>query len=533
MKLNPAVVAARLLLFLSIGLILAEEDGGGASLSNSTDCISTAEDVASLIYDVETTLAYDSNNGSVGIGVGYDLRTYVLCPNSVIELSGRGREAIRIENGNARILCGEDGRRENNCVIKSAKISDDATGDERWNGAQVLFAAPNANERPWANRTISNVLISGVTIQGSYSEHQNFHYGLVVGGGSLSTDEQGIVFRDCVFENSEADRIVAFWKVRSENSMPIHVRFEGCTFRNNTVKREILRMMTSKHWTLEEKSTMTITNCDFYNNDLRRPGYSNNDGALVIVRNGKVLIADTICRGNTGGRALIKNEPSAGSLGSGEINISNVTFNDNDGISNIVVNSGGLMNLSNCLFGNNTIGDAIRPWDDEALISSYGNIETTKTEIASTLSEHNEYLTSSETTCNGHLFWFRDEDFNYVTCGCTMFSRTFAPSPAPNAIGWQRKASNSAATSPVAVSSTIPIPCPTRRPTPAPTPKPTYLPTDLPTDSPTDLPTDLPTAAPTDVPSAVPSSRASATRGVNFIMIMLVTSMLGLGGTHW
>mmetsp|Transcript_29247 Transcript_29247/g.86623 ORF Transcript_29247/g.86623 Transcript_29247/m.86623 type:complete len:479 (-) Transcript_29247:483-1919(-) len=477
MKLNTGALLGSLSFSCAV---LVPAQGG---VSSRVTCISTAEEIAERIFDVETALAYSD-------GIIPELREYVLCPNSFIELSGEGRESIRIENSNARVLCGDDGRRENNCTIKGT--------DERY-GAQILFIMPDDRDRP-SNYTMSNVLISGLMIQGHGPVYFNGGLGAVSGDESLRTDEQGIIFQDCVFEKSTIRRVVGFW---SDSGT---MTFEDCTFRDNYAEREILRKSGMK-------SVMNVRNCEFSNNNLHRPGYEGNAGALIVVRSGKVYISDTIFRGSRGGgRGLVLNELASGTKETGDIIISNATFRDNEGLPVLLVNEAGVMTISDSLFKNNSVAHEI----DErevygSLLSSYGSNRTKlATNVAtSTLFQNNSLLPSPYEACNGH--WFRNWDSNqehwpYQKCECTEFGGSTNSSP------------------PL----TTTIPCPKRIIL-------TYFPTAAPNAAPTVGPTVSETASPsifTTSPSLVPSGAYVTEVGVMSVATFILVSGVFFGGDY-
>lgn len=128
-------------------------------------CYATTDDIFILISDDDKV---------------FSPKRYVLCPNTVIDIGYlefgvgfSGGQAPLIPRSNTEFLCGEDGKPENNCVIKG--------GDFGVLGIPVIFPQDNS---------LNNVVIRGFTFEGQAQ------YSIFVGTTG------NIRLEDCIFRVS-------------------------------------------------------------------------------------------------------------------------------------------------------------------------------------------------------------------------------------------------------------------------------------------------------------------------------------------
>jgi hypothetical protein len=129
------------------------------------DCIDTLYD----IYQTEVNVTDDS-----------EVRTYILCPDTLFKIADSFGEARKPRNGrqsplhlgrsNIQIICGEDGKSENNCVFEGGNF-------------QVHLYDYFKTQSP-----IVNTLVKGIT----FTKVTTFSV--------LAENEGHLVIRDCVFK---------------------------------------------------------------------------------------------------------------------------------------------------------------------------------------------------------------------------------------------------------------------------------------------------------------------------------------------
>lgn len=109
-------------------------------------------------------------------------KTFVLCPNSVIDVGyivpGEGiknGQAPLVPRSNSKFLCGDDGKSENNCILRG--------GDFGLAVIPVIFDQDTA---------VNNVVIRGFTFEG---QKQHSFYGIMAGS---------IRLEDCIFRVSKS-----------------------------------------------------------------------------------------------------------------------------------------------------------------------------------------------------------------------------------------------------------------------------------------------------------------------------------------
>jgi hypothetical protein len=172
---------------------------------------------------------------------------FIMCPNTRIQLGvmndpangdytiGNGDIMLVISRDNVEVVCGDDGRVENNCVMDGGFV-------------QVLLQqgliGPNKDLLYETAPTVDNTTIRGMTFTGELFKDP------FVGGSSIVMSHKGQNIRliDCVWENMTAPDGLVFAGVNpyqtssagSEfgfaNNLPgeqeIEVKIENCTFRN-------------------------------------------------------------------------------------------------------------------------------------------------------------------------------------------------------------------------------------------------------------------------------------------------------------
>mmetsp|Transcript_20998 Transcript_20998/g.30254 ORF Transcript_20998/g.30254 Transcript_20998/m.30254 type:complete len:630 (+) Transcript_20998:39-1928(+) len=135
------------------------------------------------ITDLETILSAEGQLEQRQIA---ESRTYILCPNTIFE-TGFGTEDGNIADGqyplvvrsNARVLCGEDGKSENNCIITIGQF------------AIFLNTYDFFNDL-----SMDNVLIQGLTIQ-----DMQFNGDVPI---VILANKGSITFRDFVYKSNSA-----------------------------------------------------------------------------------------------------------------------------------------------------------------------------------------------------------------------------------------------------------------------------------------------------------------------------------------
>jgi len=154
--------------------------------------------VASLdfIYQAEVDLDDDDK-----------LRIYVLCPGTTFQVATswagsyqpiNGQIPFNIFNSNIHIICGADGKRENNCTLEGGTYQLSIT------------------------KTVNNVLFQGITFRGNHDESN-----VIAAGGDVS-------FSDCVFEENAIQDVLYITRASNKNLV---VTVENCVFRDNYLTR--------------------------------------------------------------------------------------------------------------------------------------------------------------------------------------------------------------------------------------------------------------------------------------------------------
>jgi len=169
------------------------------------------------IYLVERSLL--RNNAAVAIS---ETRTYVLCPNTTFPI---GRYSFGLEDyeggmaalvpwlPNVHILCGEDGKSENGCILEGGSVHVN------------ILPEDYPDEVPF-----ENVMVQGVTFKGA-TEYN------VIGSTAL-TSKSVVLFRDCIFTENDnfglVEGLVGF--INATDAMTL--AFDRCTFEFNVARPE-------------------------------------------------------------------------------------------------------------------------------------------------------------------------------------------------------------------------------------------------------------------------------------------------------